>query len=351
MRNSIVVESLSQSIGGKPVLRFRLTHDSGMEAEFLNYGVALTRLTVPDAAGQIADVVLSAPLSDLLGGNNLSYFGAVVGRVANRINGPRFDLDGTTYTLPASSPGFQLHGGPKAWSERVWDAGVDGDSVHFRLHSPDGDGGFPGAVLAEVRIRWTPAGGLRYDYSAVTDAPTVINLTTHPYFNLAGHTSGPITDHLIQIEASQFVPTDVNSIPFGHLAPVEGTPMDLRGGPIRIGDRLPSDFPQMRQVNGFDHTFVIDPAKAATRPAARVVEPRSGRWLEIHTDQPGVQFYTANHLNPTIVAKDGTPYVQFAGLCLETQHFPDAPNQPTFPSTVLRPGQFFKSWTEHRFGW
>jgi aldose 1-epimerase len=338
---------------GRRIDRCTLTGSSGLQAEVLTYGGIVRAIRVPDRGGAIADVALGfASLGDYVDRN--PYFGCITGRYANRIAGGRFTLDGVEYRLATNQPPNHLHGGDVGFDKRVWapEPLEDGDRPGVRLAytSPDGEEGFPGTLDVEVDYRVEPDGALRIDHRAATDAPTVVNLTNHTLFNLAGEGAGTVYDHVLSIHADRYVPVDATSIPLGELASVDGTPMDFRV-PTQIGTRLDAAFDQLVPGRGYDHTFVLgDAPSSEPRPAARVVDPATGRTLEVLTTEPGVQLYVGNHLDGTLTGKRGRPYPRGGGLALETQHFPDSPNRPGFPSTVLRPGQTYSTTTIFRFG-
>lgn len=336
---------------GVGVDHFTLRNQSGMKAEVITYGAILTALHVPDRAGTLANVVLG--YADLEGyrADDASY-GAIVGRYANRIAGGRFAIDGTTYRLALNNGPNAIHGGPTGFSKRVWQAEAgnapDGAALSLRYASADGEEGYPGTLSVEARYALT-SDALRVDYVASTDKPTVLNLTNHAYFNLAGEGAGPIYDHEIMIAADAFTPSDANAIPTGEIRSVAGTPFDFREAKA-IGLRIREPDQQILLGRGYDHNFVLRPnTSREARLAARVRDPRSGRVMEVLTTEPGLQLYTGNFLNGRHRGAGGRAYRQSDGLCLETQHFPDSPNQPSFPSTVLRPGETFRSRTEYRF--
>jgi aldose 1-epimerase len=320
---------------GTPVHAFTLRDPGGLSATIIQYGARLTALEVPVPAG-IRNVILGHhELAPYL--RDGAHLGAVAGRYANRIAGGRFVLDGREYSLSVNNNGNTLHGGAVGFAHVVWQAEPDGDGVVFSHVSPDGDQGFPGRL--EVQVRYALHGGdLTIDYEATTDAPTVVNLTNHAYFNLAG--AGTILDHAIEIAADRFLPVNASLIPTGERRPVAGTPFDLRRL-TRIGARIDAEDPQLRLAGGFDHCFILsDAPQPAPQPAARL--EAEGIVMEVLTTEPAVQFYSGNFLS-------GQPFAWRTGLCLETQHFPDSPNQPDFPSTVLRPRQRFRSRTIYRF--
>lgn len=336
---------------GTEVRLFTLDNGRGMRATITNYGGIVTSLRVPGPGGDTADVVLGYDsLEGYLRGS--PYFGAIVGRYANRIAKARFTLDGRTYTLAANDGGNSLHGGLRGFDKVVWLAAPFSDSteagVRLSYVSADGEEGYPGRLDVEVTYALTDAGTLRIAYRARAEAPTVLNLSHHGYFNLAGHASGDILGHEIEILADRFTPVDALLIPTGELSDVTGTPMDFRT-PTAIGARIAQDDQQLRFGRGYDHNWVLNGEAGTLRLVARVREPRSRRVMEVYTTEPGIQFYSGNFLDGTNVGKGGVPYRHRAGLCLETQHFPDSPNHPDFPSTVLRPGRELRSTTVYRF--
>jgi aldose 1-epimerase len=330
---------------GTPVQLFTLTNARGLVARLTNYGATITELHVPDRAGHADDVVLGFDnLAQYLGGH--PYFGATVGRVANRIARGRFTLDGRTYTLARNNGPNHLHGGLEGLDKVVWRAEpLSGPvaGVRFTHVSPDGDEGYPGRLDLAVVMTLTGAGELIIDYTATTDRATPVNLTNHTYFNLAG--AGDVLGHELMLSAEAFTPTDESLIPTGEILPVKGTPLDFTRL-TRIGAR----FDQLTgQPRGYDHNFAIKRSGAGLALAARVFEPRTGRAMDVTTTQPGVQLYTGNFLDGTIAGKRGVGYSGYAGFCLETQHFPDSVNQPLFPSTILGPGETYRQTTVYRF--
>jgi aldose 1-epimerase len=332
---------------GRPVTRFTLANAAGVTVRLTDYGARVVGVEMPDRAGNVADIVLG---HDTLDGwrRDTAYFGATVGRYANRIGGARFTLDGRAYVLTANEGPNQLHGGRHGFDQVAWDAAPvqcdDAVGVMLSYLSRAGEEGFPGNLQATVTYWLTRANVLAVVFAATTDAPTVVNLAHHSYWNLAGHAAGSVADHELLIEADAYTPTDDALIPTGALAPVAGTPLDFTQ-PRRIGDGL------AQQPAGYDHNFVLRGSAGTLRRAARLVAPTSGRALEVFTDQPGMQFYTANHLDGSTEGKGGAVYARHGGLCLETQHFPDSPNRPAFPSTVLRPSETYRHVMEHRLAW
>jgi aldose 1-epimerase len=324
----------------------------GVEVGVIGHGARIVAVRAPDRHGHWADVALGLP--DLAAYRaDRDYLGACVGRYANRIAGGAFELDGTRHVLPCNEPGVTLHGGPDTFEHADWEpVERTGDSVTLRHTSPDGHNGFPGTV--EAAVTYSVSGAeLAVEHVATTDAPTVLNMTNHAYWNLAGAdlTHGGVADHRVALHAATYLPVDSRLIPEGPPALVAGTPFDLRtAAPIRAG--LRGTHPQLLAAHGFDHTFVLDaePDAGGMRQAAVVADPHSGRTLTLHTDQPGVQFYTGNMLNGSLVLRGGVTARQTDAFCLEPQGFPDAPNRPDFPSTVLRPGQTYRSRAVFRFG-
>jgi aldose 1-epimerase len=347
---------LAQSYGATPdgmaVELYRLGDEAGLRAHIITYGGTLVRLEVPDRNGVSANVVLSlASLGAYIGQE--SYLCALIGRFANRIGGASFALGGVDYRVSNNDGGNCLHGGRVGFNKAVWRVVGCAEEPEPRLtlrhESPDGDQSFPGALAVEVTYSISAGNTLRIDYRAQTDRPTVLNLTNHAYFNLAGAGNGDILDHEMTIAADRFTPTDAQQIPTGEMRPVAGTAFDFRES-RPIGARIGEPDHQLQIARGYDHNFVLArAARDAPHFAARAYAPSSGRILELRTTQPGVQFYTGNHLDGTLRAAGGNAYGPRAGFCLETQHFPDSPNQPDFPSTLLRPGEAFASTTEYRF--
>jgi aldose 1-epimerase len=318
----------------------------------ISYGGTVQSLLAPDRAGELANVVLGfGTLNDYLAYNGDTYFGCITGRYANRIAAGRFSLDGHQYRLATNNGPNALHGGVRGFDKRLWDVEpIDEEgAVGLRLTriSPDGEEGYPGNLDVAVTYRLSEDNRLAIEYEATTDRPTIVNLTNHSYFNLAGEGSGHIYDHELTLHASAFTPTDATAIPTGEIAPVEGTPMDFRQA-RRIGSRIREATQQLRFGLGYDHNFVLDKPEGSdglATPAAELYEPTSGRRLRISTTEPGIQFYSGNFLDGSLVGTSGRAYRQGDGLALETQHFPDSPNQPAFPSTALRPGDTYRSTT------
>ncbi|MFR0352386.1 aldose epimerase family protein [Streptomyces sediminimaris] len=337
---------------GTKVYRWSL-ENGGTRLKVLSYGGIVQSLEIPDRHGRHANVALGYDnLAAYVAGT--TFFGATIGRYGNRIAKGQFTLDGKKYQLNVNDGENSLHGGAKGFNTKVWDVEgfTSGSDVGLHLYytSVDGEMGYPGTLRTKVTFTLNRHGDWRIDYEATTDKPTVVNLTNHTYWNLAGEGSGSIEDHELTIAASRYTPTDTGLIPTGELAPVAGTPFDFRrckpvGRDIRAGH------PQQVRAKGFDHNWVLDKGVTA-RPEhiATLRDPRSGRTLRIATDQPGVQFYSGNFLDGSLVGTSGRTYRQGDGMCLETQHFPDSPNEPSWPSTVLRPGQTYRTTTVHSFG-
>ena len=319
-----------------------------MKVRVMNYGARIVSLEVPDRNGKVADVVLGFDsLAPYLAKN--PYFGAIVGRYANRIGHATFVLDGKRYDLPKNNGDNSLHGGTQGFDSRVWTAHVIPNGVEFTLVSKAGDQGYPGTLTARVRYTLT-AHTLQIEYFATTDADTILNLTNHSYFNLAGEGQGNVLDQVLTIPADRYTPINAGLIPTGQLAPVAGTPFDFRK-PTPIGKRIGEDNEQLRFGKGYDENYVLDLSgnSSALHEAGRALDPKSGRVLVVETTQPGVQFYSGNMLDGTVRGKHGYAYKKHDAFCLETQHFPDSPNKSEFPSTELKPGQTFHAITQYRF--
>lgn len=329
---------------------YKLRNAHGVEVDAMNYGGIIMSIRVPDRKGQIADVVLG---HETMEGYipNPPYLGAIVGRYANRIANGTFTLDGKTYHLPKNDGPNTLHGGTtRTFDKVVWEAeGLKGkNAVAFTYLSKDGEEGFPGNLKTTVTYTLNNDNELTIDYEATTDKATPINLSQHSYFNLKGEGNGDILDHEVLINADRFTPVDKNLIPTGELRSVKGTPLDFTT-PTKVGARIDDPYEQMALAHGYDHNFVINRQGDGMALAARVTEPTTGRVLEVSTTQPGVQFYTGNFLDGSVTGKHGHVYKRRFGFCLETQHFPDSPNHPNFPSTILRPGETFHQTTVFKF--
>ncbi|HKW76704.1 MAG TPA: aldose epimerase family protein [Terriglobales bacterium] len=337
---------------GRPVTLYKLTNSHGVEVHAMNYGGIILSIRVPDRKGQFADIVLG---HDTMEGYipNPPYIGAIVGRYANRIANGTFTLDGKTYTLPKNDGPNTLHGGTtRTFDKVVWEGeplkGKTG--VAFTYLSKDGEEGFPGNLKVKVTYTLTDGNALIIDYEATTDKATPINVSQHSYFNLKGEGNGDILDHEIMINADRFTPVDKNLIPTGELRAVKGTPLDFTKS-TKIGAHIDDNYEQLVLGHGYDHNFVLNdkPDQNGLKLAARVHESTSGRELEVWTTQPGIQFYTGNFLDGTVTGKQGHVYKRRYGLCLETQHFPDSPNHPKFPTTILKPGETFHQKTVFKF--
>ena len=340
-----------QTSDGQAVDLYTITNANGLEMQVTNYGGLITSLRVPDKEGNLGDVALGYDALDGYLEQN-PFFGALVGRYGNRIAGAQFTLDDSTYTLAANNGPNHIHGGVKGFDKRVWQAepfeDETGAGLVLTYTSPDGEEGYPGTLETRVTYTLTDQNELAFDYHATTDKATPVNLTQHTYFNLAGHGAGDILDHEIMLNASGYTPVDSALIPLGAVAPVEDTPFDFTES-TAIGLRIDDDHEQLGRAGGYDHNFVLDGEAGEMKLAARVTEPTSGRVMEVRTTEPGVQFYTGNFLDGSIAGKDGAVYEKRTGFCLETQHFPDSPNQPDFPSTILRPDEEYTSRTVFTF--
>ena len=348
MRASVEKKAFGQTPDSRAVDEFVLTNANGLKAKVITYGAILTELDVPDRDGKLGDVVLGYDdLKGYLAGH--PYFGATVGRVANRIAKGKFTLDGKEYTLAVNNGPNTLHGGKKGFDKVVWKAepvaAADGAAVKFTYRSPDGEEGYPGNLTTSVTYTLTDQNELRLDYTATTDKPTPVNLTNHTYFNLAEPASGDILGHELMLAADQYTPVDSTLIPTGEIKPVKGTPLDFTT-PTPIGARIA----QLKgEPGGYDHNFVVRGGGQSPALAARVREPNTGRVMEMFTTEPGVQFYTGNFLDGSIKGKGGVVYKKHQGFCLEAQHFPDSVNHANFPSMILRPGKTYTQTTVYRF--
>ena len=337
---------------GKIATLYTLRNARGGQVQITNYGGIVTALRVPDKNGVRGDVVLGFPtLGGYLNDKAGTYFGALVGRYANRIAKGRFTLDGKNYKLATNNAPNHLHGGVRGFDKQLWRAKTlmlaSGPALDLTLFSPAGQEGYPGNLNVRVRYTWENNNALRIDYRAVTDAPTVVNLTHHSYFNLKGAGLGTILDHQLRINANRYTPIDPTSIPLGNLAPVAGTPFDFRGFHA-LGERIGAQNTQLKNGQGYDHNFVLNGKSGQLRRAATVYEATSGREMRVYTTEPGLQLYSGNFLNG-MTGKYGRTYPRRSGFCLEAQTFPDAPNRPNFPSATLRPGQTYNQTTIYRF--
>lgn len=334
-------------IDGKTTRMFTMENENGMLVILTNYGAKIISVYAPDKNGNFADV--------LLGFNSLAEYqqygashGAVVGPFANRIANAKFTIGEETFQFPVNNGEACLHSGPDSWYRKVWDYEKNGNVTTFMLESADGEFGFPGNKKAKVTYTLTDDNELKIDYQVTTDKPTHINLTNHSYFNLRGEGNGDILNHVLVINADKSTPVNENMIPTGEIVDIRGTALDFTT-PQSIGERIDSDHPQLRYGSGYDFNYVINKEPGELAFAASAFEPESGRYMEVFTTEPGVQLYTGNHLKGTEIGNSGKPYTARTGFCLETQHFPDSPNQPDFPSTLLQPDDVYNSTTIYKF--
>jgi aldose 1-epimerase len=336
---------------GTEVALYTLVNDRGMKAAITTYGGIVVSLHIPDREGKLEDVVLGFDTLEEYVDHN-PYFGCLVGRYGNRIAKARFTLEGVEYVLAQNDGQNHLHGGRQGFDKRVWMAqaveSAFGPSLVLRYTSPDGEEGYPGTLSIEVVYTLTGDNALRIDYTATTDKTTVVNLTNHSYFNLSAGAADDILGHEMQIHADRFTPVDDSLTPTGELRPVAGTPLDFRTS-TPIGARIDADDEQLKFGGGYDHNWIVNGQAGNLRPAARVYEPISGRIMEVLTTEPAVQFYAGNMMPPSMPGKGGRTYLRRGGLCLETQHYPDSPNHPSFPSTVLVPGEVYETTTVFSF--
>ena len=353
MQETLTIErrSFGRTLDGTEAFVYTLHNKHGMEARITNYGATLTSLLVPDRKGKLDDVVLGFD-SLITYIKDAPHFGSTMGRYANRIGRAVFELNGTKYALVRNNGANHIHGGLKAFDKVVWSVNESesrsGKSLVLNYLSRDGEEGYPGNLSVKVVYSLTDENELRIEYTATTDKPTVLNLTNHSFFNLAGAGNGSILDHELFIDADRFTPVDSESIPTGELKSVHGTPLDFTS-PIAIGVRMGESFAQLKGRRGFDHNLVFNKPVDAFGLAARVYEKTSGRVMEVLTTEPGVQFYTPNFVRAMPIGKEGKKYERQCAFCLETEHFPDSPNKPQFPSTVVNPGQTYTSTTVYRF--
>lgn len=348
---TVTTAYFGKTLDGVKVNLHTLKNHSGMEVRVMDFGATIVSIRVPDQQGQLGNVALGF---DNLANyeTNSPYFGALVGRYGNRIAKGKFTLDGTTYSLATNNGPNSLHGGLKGFDKAVWQAQTKqtaaGPAIEFTHVSKDGEEGYPGQLTMKVVYTLTDQNELRLDYTATTDKDTVVNLTNHSYFNLAGQGTGDVLGHEVLLNASHFTPVDATLIPTGELRPVKGTPFDFTK-PTAIGARIAQADEQLKFGGGYDHNWVLDRDGESLALAARVTEPTSGRVMEVLTTEPGVQFYTGNFLDGTLTGLEGKVYKQRYGLCLETQHYPDSPNHANFPPVTLKPGQTYRTTTVYRF--
>jgi aldose 1-epimerase len=343
-------ESFGKLPDGQEVSRFTLTNKNGIEMQVINYGGIITSLKVPDKNGVMKDIVLGYDsLSSYL--KSSPFFGALIGRYGNRIGNGKFSLDGQAYTLAQNNNGQHLHGGEKGFDKVFWNIeqvkAPEGPGLRLTYVSKDMEEGYPGTLHVEVFYILTDNNELKIDYNASTDKKTIVNLTQHTYFNLTGDPKRDILGHELMLKADKFVPVDKTLIPTGELKAVANTPFDFNQ-PVKIGARINDKDQQLQFGQGYDHCWVLSSGDSM-KFAASLYEPESGRLVEVYTTEPGIQFYSGNFLDGTLVGKDGIAYAHRTGLCLETEHFPDSPNKPQFPSVVLNPGEVYKTQTTYRF--
>ena len=350
---SVTKTTTSSKFQGTPVDEVTLKNSHGVELHAISYGGIITSLKVPDRAGKPGDVVLGFDKPESYWADPPPpFFGAIVGRYGNRIGKGKFTLDGKPYSLATNNGVNHLHGGNKGFDKVLWAIATkdapEGSQAIFSRTSKDGEEGYPGNLQVRVTYTLTEKNELIVDYHATTDKATPVNLTQHSYFNLAGEGSGDILGHQLTIDADRYTPVDDTLIPTGELAPVQGTPFDFRQ-PTAIGARIDQDNPQLKNGKGYDHNWVLTRKGTGLQHAARLTDPKSGRTMDVATTEPGLQFYSGNFLDGTIKGKAGHVYAHRSGLCLETQHFPDSPNKPKFPSTILQPGKAYESRTVFTF--
>lgn len=336
------------TVDGKAVKLYVLKNKAGMEVCATNYGGRIVSVMVPDRNNQWRDVVLGHDsIADYIhiDGN----FGALIGRYGNRINQGRFTLDGVEYQLPQNNYGHCLHGGPKGFHHSVWNATQPNDTtLEMTLHSPDGEAGFPGNLDVKVVYTLTSDNALCLQYTATTDKPTVVNLTNHSYFNLSGNAANDVLNDTVQFDADAFTPIDSTFMTWGEIRPVEGTPFDFRAGKT-VGQDIEADDEQLKNGLGYDHNMVLNTGGDLSKVACRISDPTSGIVLRVYTTEPGIQFYTGNFLDGKVKGKGGIAYPRRGAICVETQHYPDSPNQPNYPSVVLRPGETYSSTCIYKF--
>lgn len=351
-KSSISKQDFGETLKGKPVEIYTLRNANGAEARIMTYGGIVQSLKLPDRNGKLDDIVLG--YDDLAGYlSEKGYFGPLIGRYGNRIGGAKFSLAGRTYTLADNNNGHSLHGGKKGFDKVVWQVasaqvGEHGPELKLAYLSPDGEEGFPGNLKVVAEYTLTDENELRLKFSATTDKATVVNLIHHSFFNLRGQGHGDVLDHEVMIHANQITPVDKGLIPTGEFADVTGTPFDFRR-PATIGSRINGSDPVLRYGSGYNHNWVINKPAGKFGLQARVVEPVSGRIMEVWSDEPGLQFYAGNLLDGSVKGKGGVAYRSHAGFCMEPQHYPDSPNKPQFPSVVLKPGETYQNVIVYKF--
>ena len=350
LKSAILPSDFHQTIGGKQAKLFTLTNKNGIEMSVTNYGGRIVSLMVPDRSGRLEDIVLGYDKLDDYINSNEQYFGAAIGRYGNRIAKGSFKLDNLQYNLAINNPPNSLHGGAKGFSSKIWDATQNGENeLELTLVSPDMEEGYPGELKVMISYRLTDKNEVAIFYSASTSKSTVLNLTNHSYFNLHGAGNGDILDHILWLNANKYTPVDATLIPTGNLDPVTGTPFDFTT-PIAVGARINDNTEQLNFGKGYDHNFVLNKKEdEKVSMAASVYDPISGRFMEVFTNEPGIQFYCGNFLKGKEVGKKHKQYNFRSALCLETQHFPDSPNHSEFPSVVLKPGEIYSSACLYRF--
>lgn len=350
-KHHMQIKPFGKTADGREVQLFVLKNANGVEAAITSYGATLVSLTAPDRQGKFADVILGYDNAEGYEKGTF-FFGATIGRYGNRIAKGKFTLNGTAYTLPTNDGPNSLHGGPLGFNKQLWQgkdvSTASASAVRFEYLSKDGEMGYPGNLKVQVTYTLTSKNELRIDYHATSDKDTIVNLTNHSYFNLTGKPDSTILGHKLTLHASKFTPVDSTLIPTGELRSVKGTPLDFTTA-HEIGERINQDDEQLKLGRGYDHNFVLDGSNGTLKPAAELYEPTSGRLVEVLTTEPGIQFYSGNFLDGTAKGKAGASYPLRSGMCLETQHYPDSPNQASFPSTELKAGQEYKTTTVYRF--
>ncbi len=343
-------EPFSSNVRGEPVVRYTLSNRNGLSMSIMNHGATLLSLLLPEGNGSKTDIILGHDTAAEYDFDS-PYFGSVVGRFANRIRNAQFTLDGAHFHISANHGKHSLHGGHLGLSRILWSEGSEtgAEQLELTCTRPDGDQGYPGQLDVSVIYRLTDTNELHIDYRAQSSKATPINLTHHAYFNLSGHNAGDCLDHILTLRADEFLPVDEQLIPTGERRSVNHTPFDFRTA-RRIGESIHDDDEQIRRAGGYDHSFCLKPhPEGGLQEVAQVRDPKSAREMVVLTTEPGIQLYTGNQLNRQLIGKGNHPYSSFAGFCLETQHFPDSPNHPTFPNTILQPEDTFKSSTIYRF--